>query len=404
MTPSCRRYLALSLFAALPCAALAQQDPPITIDTHVDIPASYMRTAQFDVGKDTPLRVDLGKMERGGLNAAFFIIYVEQGPLTKPGYAKAVAQAKQKYDAIDLMLHKYPQRIVLARTPEDVMAHRQAGKLSAMIGIENGYSLGHDLTNLDKAFARGARYIGITHVGNNDLCTSSMPTADLGDPPLAETGLTPFGKQVVERANRLGILVDVSHSSDACVRDVLKASKAPIIASHSGAHAIVNHPRNLSDDLLKAIAQNGGVVQAVAYKGFLKLDPGRELAEKALGAQVTKAAGLKEYDSDKIDYLPAYVEGMKKIDAAFPLPTLEDYVTQIRHMVDVAGIDHVGLASDFDGGGGIDGWQDASQTRNVTEALRKHGFSDADIAKLWGGNLLRVWKQVDEFAAGQKKP
>ncbi|TBR36823.1 MULTISPECIES: dipeptidase [Dyella] len=398
-----RPALSLALLACLPVAAMAQQDPPVTIDTHVDIPATYMRTAQFDVGKDTPLRVDLGKMERGGLNAAFFIIYVEQGPLTKAGYAKALAQATQKYDDIDLMLTKYPDRIRLARTPEQVMANRKAGVLSAMIGIENGYSLGHQLGNLDKAFARGARYIGITHVGNNDLCTSSMPEADLGDAPLAETGLTPFGHSVVTRANQLGIMVDVSHSSDACVRDVLKATKAPIIASHSGAHAIVNHPRNLPDDLLRAIAQNGGVVQAVAYKGFLKLDPGRELAEKALAAQVTKAAGDKQYDSDKIDFLPAYVEGMRKIDAAFPLPNLDDYIKQIRHMVGVAGIDHVGLASDFDGGGGIDGWQNAEQTRNVTEALRKHGFSDDDIAKLWGGNLLRVWKQVDDVAAKEGK-
>lgn len=397
-----RPALFASLLMALPLAAAAQQDPPITIDTHVDIPQTYMRTAQFDAGKDTPLRVDLGKMERGGLNGAFFVIYVEQGPLTKQGYAKALAQATQKYDDIDLMLKKYPQRIRLATTPEQVMANRKDGKLSAMIGIENGYSLGHVLGNLDKAYARGARYIGLTHVGDNDLCTSSMPTAELGDPPLAETGLTPFGRSVVERANQLGIMVDVSHSSDACVRDVLQASKALIIASHSGAHALVNHPRNLPDDLLRAIARNGGVVQAVAYKGFLKLDPGRELAEKALGAQVTKASGLKEYDSDVIDYKPAYIEGMRKIDAAFPLPNLEDYVAQIRHMVDVAGIDHVGLASDFDGGGGIDGWQDATQTRNVTEALRKHGFSDADIAKLWGGNLLRVWKQVDEVGASSK--
>lgn len=378
--------------------AWAQQDPPVTIDTHVDIPLAYMREARFDVGKDTPLRVDLGKMERGGLNAAFFVIYVEQGPLTAEGYAHAVAQAKQKYDDIDLMLKRYPQRIRLATTPDQVMANRKAGKLSAMIGIENGYSLGHDLKNLDAAFARGARYIGLAHVGHNDLCTSSMPTADLGDPPLSDAGLSAFGRSVVERANQLGMMVDISHSSDACVRDALRVSKAPIIASHSAAHALINHPRNLPDDLLRAIAAKGGVVQAVAYKGFLKLDPGRELAEKALQAQVAKQAGDKTYDSEKHDFLPAYVEGMRRIDAAFPLPTLGDYVAHVRHMVDVAGVDHVGIASDFDGGGGIDGWQNAGETRNVTAALRRHGFSDNDIAKLWGGNLLRVWRAVEQDA------
>ena len=378
--------------------AAAGQDPPVTIDTHVDIPLAYMHEPRFDAGKDTPLQVDLGKMERGGLNGAFFVIYVEQGALNAKGYAKAVVQARRKYEDIHLLVQRYPQRIRLTTTPEQLLANRKDGVLSAMIGIENGYSLGHDLKNLDWAFAQGARYIGLTHVGHNDLCTSSMPTAELGDPPLSDAGLSEFGKQVVERANRLGIMVDISHSSDACVRDVLKLSKAPVIASHSGAHAMVNHPRNLPDDLLRAIADKGGVVQAVAYKGFLKLDPGRELAEKALQAQVARQAGDKQYDSEKHDFLPAYVEGMHRIDQAFPLPTLDDYVAQIRHMVEVAGIDHVGLASDFDGGGGIDGWNDASQTRNVTAALRKGGFSDADIAKLWGGNLLRVWGAVEQTA------
>jgi len=391
-----RALLALALVFA--CPALAAQDPPIAIDTHVDIPLNYMREPRFDAGGHSVLQVDLDKMRQGGLDAAFFIIYVEQGPLTDKGYARAMAQAARKYDDIDLMLKRYPARIRLARTPDEVMANKAAGRLSAMIGIENGYSLGHRINNLDAAFERGARYIGLTHVGNNDLCSSSMPTADLGDPPITDTGLTDFGREVVKRANRLGIMVDISHSSDACVRDVLALSTAPIIASHSAAHALVNHPRNLPDDLLRAIGAKGGVVQVVAYKGFLKLDPGRELAEKALQAQVARQAGDKRYDSEKHDYLPAYIAGMKAIDVRFPLPTLEDYVAHIRHVADVAGIDHVGIASDFDGGGGIDGWADATQTRQVTEALRKHGFSDADIAKLWGGNLLRMWRAVDDKA------
>ncbi|WP_430391434.1 dipeptidase [Dyella sp. 20L07] len=379
-------------------AAVAQQDPPITLDTHVDIPFAYMHEGRFDVGKPSVLQVDLDKMRKGGLDAAFFIIYVEQGPLTPEGYAHAVAQAKQKYDDIDLMLRTYPDRIRLATTPDQVRANKAAGRLSAMIGIENGYSLGHDLKNLDTAYARGARYVGLAHMGHNDLCTSSTPEADLGDPPLSDAGISDFGRSVVKRANQLGIMVDVSHSSDACVRDVLALSTSPIIASHSSSRALLNHPRNLPDNLLQAIAAKNGVIQAVAYHGFIKLDPGRELAEKALQAQVAKQAGDKSYDSEKHDYLPAYVDGMKRINAAFPLPTVDDYVAHIKHMVAVAGIDHVGIASDFDGGGGIDGWNDASQTRNVTAALRKAGFSDADIAKLWGGNLLRVWADVTQRA------
>ena len=395
------RPLACLIAFALAGTALAQDDPPITIDTHVDIPFTYMHESRFDVGKNTPLRVDLGKMERGGLNAAFFVIWVPQHTLDAAGYAKAVQQAEEKYDAIGDMLMTYPDRIRLATTPAQALANRRAGLLSAMIGIENAYSLGHDLHRLDAAYDRGARYVGLVHVGDNDLCTSSLPDTEHGESAMnspGDHGMTDFGRAVVKRANALGIMVDISHASDRCVRDALVISTAPLIASHSGARAVLDHPRNLPDDLLRAIAARGGVIQAVAYKEFLKKDPGREAAEKKLQAQVARAAGDATYDSDKHDYLPAMARGMAEIEKKFPLPTVDDYVKQIRHMVDVAGIDHVGIASDFDGGGGITGWADASQTRNVTAALRRAGFSDGDIAKIWGGNLLRVWGEVERDA------
>ena len=331
---------ALIVGAALP--AHAAQDPPITIDTHVDIPFDYMHEQRFDVGKATPLLVDLGKMERGGLNAAFFVVWVPQHALDAAGYAKAVEQATQKYDAIGRMLMHYPDRIRLAASPAQAVANHQAGLLSAMIGIENAYSLGHDLHRLDAAFDRGARYVGLVHVGNNDLCTSSLPDTEHGEPAMnsaGDTGMSPFGRAVVARANQLGMMVDISHASDACVREALRLSTAPIIASHSGARAVLDHPRNLPDDLLRAIAAGGGVVQAVAYKEFLKHDPAREAAEKKLQAAVAKQAGDQEYDSDKHDYLPAMTAGMAQIQKNYPLPTLDDYVTQIRHMVQVAGID-----------------------------------------------------------------
>lgn len=379
-------------------AAIAQKDPPITLDTHVDIPFAYMHEARFDFGKQTPMQVDLDKMRRGGLDAVFFIVYVDQGPLTPAGWAHAVAQAKQKYDDIDLMLKAYPDQIRLATTPDQVRANKQAGKLSAMIGVENGYSLGHDIKNLDIAYQRGARYVGLAHMGNNDLCSSSTPEADLGDTPLPEYGITEFGRSVVKRANQLGIMVDVSHSSDACVREVLALSTSPVIASHSSSRALDAHPRNLSDELLRAIAAKGGVIQAVAVQDFIRLDPARELAIKALQAQVAKQAGDEHFDSEKHEYLPAYIDGMRRIDAALPPPNVDDYVAHIKHMAEVAGVDHVGIASDFDGGGGLGGWNDATQTRNVTAALRKAGFSDDDIAKIWGGNLLRVWGEVTRRA------
>ena len=390
--------LALSLAVNAQSAPSARADHPLTLDTHVDIPFGYMRESRFDVGSDTPLKVDLGKMERGGLDAAFFVIFVEQGPLTQAGYAQAVAQAEKKYSAIELMLQRYPQRIRLATSPQQVLDNRAAGVLSALIGIENAYSLGHDIKRLDAAYARGARYLGLVHVGNNDLCTSSLPNAELHEPKVSKTGLTTFGRAALKRANELGIMVDISHASDACVRDVLAAAKAPIIASHSSARALVDHPRNLSDDLLRAVAQRGGVIQVVAYKEFVKTDTGREAAEKQLQSQVAAAVGDKEFDSEKHEFLPQYEAGMRAIDKQFPLATLDDFLDHVQHVAKVAGIDYVGIASDFDGGGGITGWIDASETHNVTAGLKRRGFSDAQIEKIWSGNLLRTWRAIEAAA------
>lgn len=404
MKPAAIRILAaavLTAACATPALTAEPPAPPITIDTHVDIPFTYMLDPRFDVGTATRLKVDLGKMQAGGLNAAFFVIWTPQGPLTKQGYQTVVAEAEQKYTAIDRMLLSYPERIRLATSPAQLLANHKAGLLSAMIGIENGYSLGHDLHRLDAAYDQGVRYIGLVHVGNNDLCTSSQPDTGHREPAMnsaGDTGITDFGRAVVARANALGMMVDVSHASDQCTRDVLAASRAPIIASHSGARAVTDNPRNLPDDLLRAIAAKGGVIQAVAYKEFLKDDPGRRKAEAALQARIAKQMGQAEYDSDADDYLPITAAGMAEIQKIYPLPTVDDYVAHIKHIATVAGIDHVGIASDFDGGGGITGWQDASETRNVTAALAKAGFGDADIAKIWGGNLLRVWREVEAHA------
>jgi membrane dipeptidase len=393
---------AIALLAALLCGCAHTGTPtrhaPLTLDTHVDIPDAYMREPRFDVGGDSVLLVDLDKMQRGGLDAAFFVVFVGQGPLTPAGYAEAVAKADNKYSAIASMLAKYPDRIRAATTPGQVLANHAAGRLSAMIGIENAYSLGHDLARIDAAYARGARYLGLVHVGNNDLCTSSQPDVEHGEPATAAVGISEFGRAAVRRANQLGMMVDVSHASDACVRDVLAMSSAPIIASHSSARALVEHPRNLPDDLLRAIAAGNGVIQAVAYKEFLKLDPGRKAAEEALQEAVAAQAGDAGYDSEKHDYLPAMIAGMERIQRQNPLASLDDYMDHIAHMVQVAGIDHVGIASDFDGGGGVTGWMDASQTGNVTSALRRRGYSDADIDKLSSGNLLRVWRAAEQAA------
>ncbi|MGH8075456.1 MAG: dipeptidase [Lysobacter sp.] len=374
----------------------------LTLDTHVDIPLDYMREPRYDVGGDSELKVDLGKMERGGLDGAFFIIYVGQGPLTEAGYADAVAQAERKYSAIALMLEKYPDRIKLATTPAQVRDNQASGLLSAMIGIENPYSLGHDLSRLDTAHGRGARYVGLTHVGNNAVCSSANPDIEAGEPAhnsAQDRGMSKFGRALVARANALGMMVDVSHASDKCVLDAIAASRAPVFASHSSARGVVDVPRNLPDDLLRAIADDDGVVQAVAYYEFVKHDPAREAAEKALKQEVARQSGAAEFDWDVHGELPAFIAGTARIEREHPLATLQEYVNHIDYMVDLIGVDHVGIASDFDGGGEVTGWMDASESPNVTAELRKRGYSDSDIAKLWGGNLMRVWQAAGDVAA-----
>jgi membrane dipeptidase len=402
-TNACARIAALVLSSALAggCAGLparGESDGLLVVDTHVDIPADYMRAPHYDAGNAPRLQVDLPRMAAGGLDAAFFVVYVGQGPRTPEGHAAAVAAAERKYSAIELMLARYPDRIRLATTPAQVRANHEAGLLSAMIGIENGYSLGLDIENLDAAFARGARYLGLTHTGHNELCTSSGELAANGDLPAGDVGLNPLGRTFVARANALGMMLDVSHASDACVRDVLAASRAPVIASHSSARALADHTRNLSDELLRAIAARGGVVQVVAYTYFLKTDPAREAAVKALEAAVAEAAGAAKFEDELHETRADYIAGMAGIERVHPRATLADLVAHIAHAVEVAGIDHVGIASDFDGGGGITGWMHAGETANVTAALRAHGFDEEEIAKLWGGNLLRVWSQVERAA------
>jgi membrane dipeptidase len=400
---ACTRIVALALSTVLAagCAGLSPRDRTdglLVVDTHVDIPADYMRAPHYDAGNAPRLQVDLARMAAGGLDAAFFVVYVGQGPRTPEGHAAAMAAAERKYSAIERMLQRYPGRIRLATSPALVRANHHDGLLSAMIGIENGYSLGLDVDNLDAVFARGARYLGLTHTGHNELCTSSGELAANGDVPAGDRGLTPLGRAFVARANDLGMMLDVSHASDACVRDVLAASRAPVIASHSSARALADHPRNLSDELLGAIAQGGGVVQVVAYTYFLKSDPVREAAVTALEAAVAEAAGSAKFDSELHETRADYVAGMAMIERLHPRATLGDLVAHIAHAVEVAGIDHVGIASDFDGGGGVTGWMHAGETANVTEALRARGFDEAEIAKLWGGNLLRVWTGVGEAA------
>jgi len=362
----------------------------------VDIPFNYA-TEEVDPGKRGESQVDLPKMEEGGLDAAFFIVYVGQTARTEANYEKAKADAMTKFDAIQRMTEMYPDRIGLARSADDVVRIHESGKLVAAIGIENGYVIGKDLSLLAKYHELGARYITLAHGGHNDIADSSTPQKGLGDAEEEHGGLSAFGREVVAEMNRLGIMVDVSHISKKSMLQAVEASKAPVIGSHSSTRALADVARNMDDEQLQALAAKGGVMQTVALGAFVKNPPEKQEAMKRLFEEFG-ISGMGELSSLSEANRAAFDEKRKEIDARFPAATVSDFVDHIDHAVEVMGIDHVGISSDFDGGGGIEGWNNAAETFNVTHELVRRGYTEEQIAKLWSGNLLRVWREVERVA------
>lgn len=368
----------------------------LTLDSHVDIPDTRYPTGIYDPGMDnTRLKCDLVKMDKGGVDGVFLAAYVRQQNRDSDGYKSAYESAVHKIGAIHRLAEKmYPERCELALSPDEVERVIQAGKRAIMVGIENGFAIGKDLSKVKKFYDLGVRYITLSHNGHNDICDSCNPRKKLGDKAAEHNGLSKFGEKVVAEMNRLGVMVDVSHISVESFYDVIRVSKAPIIASHSGCRALADHSRNLYDKQLKALAKNGGVIQIVAYSGFLKPDsPERRKAIKSLGE-----AGNSE--TKDIEW---FNEQMKEINAKYPPASLKDFVDHLDYAVKIAGIDHVGIGSDFDGGGGIPGFNDHSEALNVTIELVKRGYCEDDIAKIWGTNLLRVWREVEKAAKDLQK-
>ncbi|MGH7636935.1 MAG: dipeptidase [Gemmatimonadaceae bacterium] len=358
----------------------------ITIDTHDDIPFNFA-TAEVDP-LNADRQVNLEKMKAGGLDVGFFIVYVGQGPRTPEGNDSATARARTKFDAIHRMVRMYPDRIMLATSPDDVERAKREGKLAAAIGIENGYVIGKDLALIGEYHKLGARYMTLAHGRNNDVCDSST------DPDGPEhNGLSAFGREAVKEMNRVGMMVDISHVSRDCMMQATALSTLPVIASHSSTKAFADVPRNLDDDQLRAIARNGGVAQMVALAAYVKVDPSEKRAaidslRRAMGIRGGRGAMASLTAEQRAEYQSR----MSEIESKWRGPNVADFVNHIDHAVKVAGIDHVGISSDFDGGGGITGWRDASETMNVTAELIRRGYSEADIRKLWGGNTLRVWR------------
>ena len=377
--------------------AHALHEKILTIDTHDDIPFNFATESVDPL--DANRQVNLNKMREGGLDVAFFIVFVGQTARTQENYAKASADAMIKFDAIHRMTDEmYPDQIELAYTADDVRRIRKSGKLVAVIGIENGYVIEQNLSLLAKYHELGARYITLAHGGHNDIADSATPNAGLGDDVSEHDGISDFGAEVIQEMNRLGIMVDVSHVSKQAALEAMALSQAPVIASHSSTLALADHPRNMDDETMMALKERGGVIQTVALGAFVKTQPPEQIqARDALWTDMGIRNG-REVRGLSGERLTEYERRMGEINARWPAANIQDFVDHIDYAVNLIGIDHVGISSDFDGGGGIVGWSDASETLNVTLELLRRGYNQDQIEKLWGENLLRVWKEVERVA------
>ena len=373
-------------------------DKVLTVDTHSDTPSRLLREdwdigERHEPGQRRGTKIDLPRMAEGGLDAEFFAVYVGQGARTPEGYAKAKERAIRLLDAIHKMCEDYPQLVGLATSPEDAYRLEKEGMRAAFIGMENGYPIGKDLSLMRKYYERGVRYITLCHSSDNDICDSSTDRRNPED-----NGLSEFGKKVVGECNRLGIMVDISHASDKSFFDVLEVTKAPVIASHSSVRTLCDHPRNLSDEMIKALAENGGVIQICFVSSFIKETKPNPERDKAFAALREKYGPRREIKDEAIQ--EKMRQEYTEIRERYPVEraTLKDLADHIDYVVKLVGADHVGIGTDFDGGGGVMGCDDVSEVPNITEELMRRGYSEEDIRKIWGGNIMRVLSKVIEKA------
>jgi membrane dipeptidase len=382
---------------AVGAKARAIQDSAIVVDTHADTPQRFLDEG-FDIGSTDPKDVghlSLEKARRGNLGAEFFSIWVD--PETNQGHF-----AQHTFDLIDSVYEqaaRHPDRMMMAFSVADIERARKEHKLAALMGIEGGHSIENDMHLLRDYYRLGVRYMTLSWSNTNEWADSS---GDINDSKIQHhNGLTDFGKQVVLEMNRLGMIVDISHVADKTFWDTIATTKAPVIASHSSARALVNAPRNMTDDMLRAVAKNGGVVQVNFFSGFVD-----EVYRKAMELQSKdQAAAIKEYvDSLKAQGKPvSYIE-VDRIErewtAKIPRPPFKSLIDHIDHIAKVAGVDHVGLGSDFDGVSGAtpQGMDSAADLPKITQALLDRGYSADDIKKILGGNLLRIFGQVESVS------
>lgn len=368
----------------------------LTIDTHLDTPIHLERDSTFaldqlhDGRERNNGKVDFPRMAVGGIDAGFFIVWTSQGDRNHEAYQSVKLEALTILDLIKDNVLKYPHCAELAYSTVDIINTVERGKQAILIGMENGYPIGKDIKSVEEFYNLGIRYLTLCHYEDNDICDASTDKSD-------DQGLTDFGIEVVKELNRLGIIVDVSHVSDHSFYDVIKTTKVPIIASHSNARSLCYHPRNMTDDMIRHLAANGGVIQVNLVDEYVKVPPTNPQRDSAI---VELKKGYGNYSDLNKKEREAVHEKYNEIKKKFPQPraTLQDAVDHIDHIVKLVGINHVGIGSDFDGGGGVDGVHDISEMGNITLELLRRGYSEEDIKKIWGGNFMRVFEQVEKFA------
>src|SRR5829696_3092783 len=383
--------------------ALALQKRAIVVDGHNDIP-TIMADEDYDIGVPSAgkYHTDIARLKQGGMTGEFFSIYVDRQYATldwvSKNYATQGGSARRALDLIDVsyrMIEKYPRDLMLATSTADIRRAKKEGKVGVLFGIEGGHAIENSLPALREFYRLGVRYMTLTHNNTNEWADACCDTARHG-------GLSDFGKEVVAEMNRLGMLVDVSHVSDETMSDVLDVSKAPVIASHSSARVFSNHKRNVPDELLKRIARNGGVVMVNFYPAFLdeKVRVAGLERDQRLKAQRDALREQFRDDQKRLD------EELKKLNDANPIPntTLSMLVDHIEHIAKVAGVDHVGLGSDFDGVPNLpEGVRDVGDLPVITYELLRRGHSDADVLKILGGNLMRVFAEAERVAAVERR-
>ncbi len=367
----------------------------LTVDTHCDTPMLMVKPGfnVRDEHKAPESRVDLPRMKKGGLDAMFFAVFTSQKPRTEENYQKTYSLANQMLDSIHAMLKKDSDLATLALKAEDLAKIEKTGKRAIYIGMENGFPLAKDISRVEEFYKRGVRYITLCHSFHNDICDSSSDGK-----PAEHNGVSDFGKQVISEMNRLGMMVDVSHASDKSFFDAIELSKAPIIASHSSVRAIAQHNRNMTDEMIKKLAAKGGVIQICLLDEYVKNPDTTTVNYKRIKvirkkyanvldkmSEAEKEAMFKEWDE---------LKAWKQKD----MPSVKDLCDHIDHVKKLVGVDYVGIGSDFDGGGGLMDCGDVSQFPNITKELLRRGYTETEIKKIWGGNLLRVFREVEKTA------